>query len=278
MRIGITGYKGKLGSQLVSMGCEPVDYEVGSKAPLNYGLDCIINCAAVTNVDGCEVSVDTYWKAIRVNGEGVDCLADAFNGKIIHISSDYVFGGKRGPYSENYNREDDLPTKRMGYGVSKFVGEMFAKGHDNVHIVRTTGLYGGISKKSDFVSMILDFYNFDSPILKITSDLRGNQTYVPHLAEALIMCAERSDIPKILHIASKEVITRYEFALMIAFMFGLDKDRLVPVKSSQVPGWVAERPKKGGLRTGLAKKLGIPIYSILEGLEEYKNEPQRKRE
>lgn len=275
MKIGVVGYKGKLGSQLVHIGCEPIGYDVTSNIPLEGDWNCIIDCAAVTGVDQCEMSTEAYWKAIHVNGEGIANLANAFRGKIIYISSDYVFGGKRGPYSEDYIKEDDLPTKKMSYGISKFVGEQFAKDYDNVHIIRTTGLYGGVSNKQDFVSLVLNSFNYDFP-LEVADDLHGNQTYVPHLAEALIMCAERSDIPKILHIASKEVITRYEFALMIASIFGLDKYKLIPVKSTQIPGWIAERPKKGGLKTNLAKKLGIPIYPVLEGLEAYKNELQRK--
>lgn len=270
MSIGILGYQGRLGSQLVHMGCEPIDYDITSKKKLGGNWDVVINCAAITDVDWCE-DQKNYWKAIEVNAYGVRDLAESYSGEIIHISTDYVFSGKRGPYSENYNKSDDLPTNRMAYSLSKWVGEQFAKEHEHVKIIRTTGLYGGVSKQHDFVKMILTSYKTNLPAIQVSKDLRGNQTYIPHLAEALIMYAETKQKPKVLHIASKEVISRYEFALMIASVFDLDKEKIKPVKSEQIPMWIAERPKKGGLKVSLAEKLGLPIYTILEGLEAYKS-------
>ena len=74
--------------------------------------------------------------------------------------------------------------------------------------------------------------------------------------------------PSILNLGSKEVISRYEFALMIASVFYLDKQLLNPVE--KVQGWIAPRPKKGGLRVDLARKLGLPIYSIIDGLKAHR--------
>lgn len=276
MKIGIIGPHGRLGSQLVHMGCDPIEYDITGKEPLYGNWDVIINCAAKTKVDLCETDKDYYWKAIDVNGYGTNNLANIWLGKkIIHISTDYVFGGKRGPYSENYFQEDDLPTKKMSYGVTKFVGEQFIKQYEHVQIIRTTGLYGGVSGKSDFVNLILDTFNIGTGEIEVSKDLLGNQTYIPHLAEALIKCTDSKvypNLPHTLHIASKEVVSRYEFALMIASVFGLDKTKIKPVKSEKVPGWIAERPKHGGLKVKLAEKLGLPIYTIMEGLEAYKNE------
>ena len=265
-KIGIIGYKGRLGSQLVHMGCEPIEYDITSNISLEGEWDIVINCAAKTNVDACERDTKYYWQAVEVNGYGVERLANNYKGKIIHISTDYVFSGKRGPYDEKYWKEDDFATRQMGYGVTKFLGELNAKSFENVYIVRTTGLYGGVSGRDDFLNMILDAYDVDLEV-QVTKNLFGNQTYIPHLAEALIMYAESKQKPKILHIASRDVISRYEFALMIASVYGLDKSKLIPVRSEQVPGWLAERPKKGGLKVKLAEKLGLPIYTVLEGLE-----------
>jgi dTDP-4-dehydrorhamnose reductase len=74
-----------------------------------------------------------------------------------------------------------------------------------------------------------------------------------------------------LHIGSKEVISRYEFAVMIANVFGFDSKLLIPVKNREVPGWVAPRPVKGGLKVTLAEKSKIPIYRILDGLKDYRD-------
>lgn len=279
MKIGIIGPHGRLGSQLVHMGCEPIEYDILSNESLDGDWDVIINCAAKTKVDLCETDQKYYWEAVRVNGYGIDKLAANWEKPIIHISTDYVFGGKRGPYSESSSREDDLPTPKMSYGVTKFMGEQFAKLYNNVYIVRTTGLYGGVSARSDFLNLILDTFYIGTGEIEVAKDLLGNQTYIPHLAEALIVCAERlqnANFPHILHVASKEVISRYEFALMIASVFNFDKSRITPVKSEKVPGWIAERPKHGGLKVKLAQKLGLPIYTIMEGLEAYKDEKAKK--
>jgi len=270
MKIGVIGYKGRLGSQLIYDGCEPIDYDITSQEKLDGDWDVVINCAAYSDVDGAEKN---YWKAIDINGRGVTYLADAFAGKIIHMSTDYVFGGNRGPYDEKYRKEDDLPTvKNTAYSISKFLGEMNATLYNHVYIVRTTGLYGGVSGHHDFVKMLLNAYASGSQDIKITKSLYGNQTYIPHLSEALIKYAETKQKPKVLHIASSDVVSRYEFAKMIADTFNLDKFRLTGVDSASVPGWVAERPKKAGLKTDLAVELGLPIYTIAEGLEAYKGE------
>lgn len=267
MRIGVTGYKGRLGSQLVNAGCEPIDYDVTSQKEFDWDGDVIINCAAKTDVDAC-ANENYYLNAIKVNADGIRNLGDRFNRSIIHISTDYVFGGKRGAYSETSKfREDDLPTTRMSYGITKFAGEMLANDYDNIYIVRTTGLYGGKHSKEDFLSMVLKSFRESNDDLLIASDLNGNQTYIPHLVEALIQYADLKNKPKVIHIASKEVISRYEFALMIASVYDLDKSRIKLVKSKNVPGWIEDRPLKGGLKVRLAEKLGLPIYSILDGLK-----------
>lgn len=275
--IYVTGYNGRLGSELVSMGCSPLDVNVADenlKIDLDPEQDIIVNCAAKTDVDACEETKNKaayYWQAVAVNGNGTKNLSEGWGdkGRIIHISTDYVFSGKRGPYTENFESDDDVPTRKMSYAVTKFMGEMYAKLYSNVYIVRTTGLYGSrTSPKGDFLNMILDnFSNGIEPIF-VTNELRSNQTYIPHFAKALLDYCQLEKMPKIIHIASKEIISRYEFAFMIADVFGLDGSKIIPCKNSEVPGWKAERPKRAGLRTDLAVSLGLPIYSIIDGLNE----------
>lgn len=283
--IYITGYRGRLGSQLISMGCRPLEVDVSREdllIDLSPENDIIVNCAAKTDVDRCEHDQDYYWKAVEVNGYGTRNLADGWkrgvkteehpdrqSGKIIHISTDYVFGGKNGPYSESFELDTDVPTRRMSYAVTKFMGELYAKLYDCVYIVRTTGLYGGVSPKNNFLNMILDNFSNGVEPIYVTNELRSNQTYVPHFAEALLAYCQ-SDMREIIHIASKEVISRYEFAFMIAEVFGLDGSKIIPCRNDEVMGWLAERPKKAGLKTNLASLLGLPIYSIIDGLKEAK--------
>lgn len=283
--IYIVGHKGRLGSQLIQMGCRPLHINITDqniKINLSEERDIIINCASKTDVDRCEHDQIYYWDAVEVNGYGIRNLAEnntpktRWKGKILHISTDYVFAGKRGPYSEDYFKEDDVPTRKMSYAVTKFMGELYAKEYENIHIIRTTGLYGGVSLRNNFLNMILDNYNNGVDNIYVTNELHGNQTYIPHFAEALIACTRIENLPKILHIASKDVISRYEFAFMIAEVYGLDGSKIIPVKNDQVPGWIAKRPVKGGLKVKAAEKLGLPLYSISQGLEASKNEYLRQ--
>jgi dTDP-4-dehydrorhamnose reductase len=144
--------------------------------------------------------------------------------------------------------------------------------HGNT-LVRTTGLYGR-NGHHDLAQLVRSMLSQGNP-LPVSKNLMGNQTYIPHFAEALINIANRPDdfynIP-ILNVASQEVISRYEFALMVASVFELDKKLLLPVTNKYISGWVAERPTKGGLKVNLARKMKVPIYNILDGLKALKND------
>ena len=267
--IYVTGGKGRLGSELVRLGCIPIECDVRYVESVQESLsvttpkDILIHCAAYTNVDEAETK-DGQELALKVNIRGTDHVRYFHKGRMVLISTDYVFSGKRGPYKEN--SKVDSPVN--AYGWTKWGSEtVFSTPfHEGDTIVRTTGLYGGPSGKHDFTKLVIDSLR-DGKELQITKSLIGNQTYVPHLAEALVVLAILAKPPRILNLGSKDIISRYEFALMIASIFDLDKELLRPVVG--VDGWVAKRPTKGGLRTGLAEKLGLPIYTVKEGLKHY---------
>lgn len=276
MDIAVTGHLGRLGSELIRQGCIPFalngkKIDVTDQGAVQAGVlalkpDVIVNCASFTGVDACEES-QAFHDAIRVNLWGVEFLKENFPGRLIHISTDYVFSGRSGPYDEK--RSGEMPVNN--YGWTKMGGEvvLLTDHRPGDLLIRTTGLYGrGIHL--DFFKMI---YNalLAGETVQVSASLRGNQTYVPHLARAIIDISNRpGDFSKIqiLNIASAEVVSRYEFALMIASVFKLDKNLLVPVTNREVPGWIAARPTRGGLKIGLAKKMRVPIYKISDGLRE----------
>ena len=277
-RIAVTGHEGRLGAELIKVGCTPLELDITDREVVAESIksekpEVIINCAAFTDVDACEKD-EYYKKAFAVNTFGVGKLRDEFDGLLIHISTDYIFSGKRGPYSETYYKYDPVNA----YGLTKMAGEAVLQTHwkKNSVIVRTTGLYGGCSGRRDFFQLVRD-YLFRKPEeedivfanLDVSKSLRGNQTYIPHLVEALIHLVNAEYHPKVVNIASKDVMSRYEFAQMIADVFGWEKQLLKPVKN--IPRWDAKRPTRGGLKTRFAEKLGLPIYTISEGLEALKN-------
>lgn len=278
MKIGVTGYRGRLGNQLSKdcyiLTCDITNEREVLRTIVDLRPDVVINCAAITDVDACEKDEDA---AMEVNFYGVENVRKACDDvecRMIHISTDYVFNGKNGAYSET---RKPLTVKNgepvNSYGWSKLGGESIMIPDDNTIVVRTTGLYDH-TDRHDFLKLVMDTVGQGKELM-VTKQLIGNQTYVPHLAEGLLTLAEKPEIFKkrdILHIASKDRMSRYEFALIIAGMFGYDKELIIPVNNKDIPNWVAPRPTKGGLLTSQAVRDGIPIYTIMEGLQECKNQ------
>lgn len=266
MKIAVTGYKGRLGSELVRRGCIPFDADITNKQQVNHQVavldpDVIINCAAYTDVSACE-DEEEYRTAMNVNYVGIKNLRIAYHKLIIQVSTDYVFNGKKGPYAEH----SPYTVAVNSYGMTKQAAEIMLETYPfPFSIVRTTCLYDPYIRK-DFVSSALNSLREEGKFMA-TNRLSGNPTYVPHLAEGIMKLVELPNIPDIIHIAGKDVLTRYEFALMIAGVFGYDKNKILFTNKLFGAG---NRPAKGGLKTGLAKKLGIQLYSTLEGLQDYK--------
>ena len=138
----------------------------------------VINCAAYTDVDGCETNVET---AMQVNGEGVAHLAMAsreIGARLVHISSDYVFdGGKGSPYVEG-----DAPCPLGVYGQSKLAGEMNAAFNPDHLIVRTQWLYG--LHGNNFVETMLRLAK-EKDELSVVDDQIGSPTWTVDLAHAI---------------------------------------------------------------------------------------------
>jgi dTDP-4-dehydrorhamnose reductase len=274
-RISVTGPNGRLGSQLILMGGTPLECDLTDEEDVAMALamvkpDVIINCAAYTKVDSCET--DEGWKkAVAVNLRGVDRLRRLYSGRLIHISTDYIFNGKNGPYAETYKEYDPVNM----YGSSKLGGEIALLNPEDktkeTCIVRTTGLYGATMSKDDVANLVIDRLS-EGRYLTMTNELIGNQTYIPHLAEALMKLAGMEWTHKIVHIGSEEVLNRYEFALMVASVFGIDKSLISYCRNKDVLGWIAPRPKKGGLKTNLAKRLRLPIYTVLDGIRRLRDD------
>lgn len=144
----------------------------------------VVNCAAYTDVDGCEANVDA---AMQVNGEGVAHLAMAtrtIGARLVQISTDYLFdGAKGGPY-----REDDLPHPLNVYGESKLAGEMNAAFNPDHLIVRTQWLYGLHGR--NFVETMLRLAG-EKDELDVVDDQIGSPTWTVDLARAIIALIDK---------------------------------------------------------------------------------------
>lgn len=174
----------------------------------------VVNCAAYTDVDGCESNVET---AMQVNGEGVAYLAMATRetgARLVQISTDYVFdGSKGGPYLE-----DDLPHPLSLYGESKLAGEMNAAFNPEHLIVRTQWLYGLHGR--NFVETMLRLAG-ERNELDVVDDQFGSPTWTVDLAGAIVALID-SGCTGIYHAANAGSCSWNEFARAIFEEAGLE--------------------------------------------------------
>lgn len=223
--------------------------------------DVIMNAAAMTNVDACETEREMCWK---VNVEGVENLIEAakrYDTKLIHVSTDYVFDGKAGPYTE-----DDRPEPLSYYGKSKLASEnALRKSGIPFVIARTMVLYGfAPGVKPNFALWLIESLEKRHKVT-IVDDQIGNPTLVDDLAYGLIQAFEM-ERTGIYHIAGRDIVSRYEFALKLAKVFDLDPLLITPVKTASLHQ-PAPRPLKSGLITLKAEvELGYKPSTVEQGL------------
>jgi dTDP-4-dehydrorhamnose reductase len=232
----------------------------------------LINAAGATDVDWCETHREEAW---NVNVVGVENLVEAsrkVNAKLIHVSTDYVFDGKNGPYAE------DAQARPISYyGKTKLAGENAVRtGGIAYAIVRTIVLYGtGINVRKNFVSWVIGSLRAGQRI-RCVDDQMSNPTHVSDLAQAILKIFE-TDRCGIYHVCGKEKVSRYEFAVRIAEVFGLDVSLIDRIQSSQrlQP---APRPLVTGFITLKAElELGIKPMNVTEGLLLLKSEVHSQR-
>ncbi|KAA3604657.1 MAG: SDR family NAD(P)-dependent oxidoreductase [Calditrichaeota bacterium] len=229
--------------------------------------DVVVNTSAKTNVDACE---DEREDAIETNVGIVKNLAELCGSAIplIQISTDYVFDGDSAPYTES-----SKPNPQGFYGETKHQAEEFLQKSNCIwSVLRTQILFGnGKNLKADFVSWLLKSLKNNSPV-KIVTDQIGNPTLASQLAKGILAVIERKPYNEILHCSGREGINRYEFSLIAAEIFGLDKSLISPVTSSEFKQ-KAKRPANSTFKTNYSEKaLGFEFLNPKETLLAYQKE------
>lgn len=202
--------------------------------------DVIFNAAAITDVDLCEREPAL---CDRVNRDAVGHLA-ATGVPLVHISSDYVFDGEAGPYSE------DAPTHPLShYGRAKLESEALAlSGSPRSLVARTMTLWGrGKGMKTSFVDFVRDSLAAGKEI-RIVTDQWGNPTLAEDLGMALWKLVEGSR-SGIYHVVGSDWNSRHEWAVAIAAFHGLDAGLIKPCLTADLKQ-AARRPLRSGLKIG----------------------------
>ena len=210
--------------------------------------DIIINLAAFTDVDKCELEEK---KAYEINFNGVKNLCKNFSGHFIQISTDYVFDGMNGPYNE-----DDKTNPISIYGKTKLDAENWLiDNHSKSTILRSNVIYSYSQKtKASFLKWIVESLIAKKPI-EVVNDQWNNPTWTYSITKIINLLIEHEQYG-LFHYADKDILNRFQFAQLIAKVFELNDSMISPI-STDVLNQQAPRPMKSGL---LTKK----IESVLE--------------
>ena len=270
LRALVTGANGLVGSRLVRLlsfmghqtfamargplrgtapaGTTYVCAELGDADGLSQTLrelrpDVVINCAAMTDVDGCEREPSLAYTA---NVEGVATLARSareLDSHLVHVSTDYVFDGDAGPYDV-----DAIPNPRGVYAITKHMGEeavraLCPKGRWT--IARTAVVYGWPSTgKNNFGSWLIDALSHRREV-KLFSDQWVSPSHAGNVAEMLAELAQRR-LAGLWHTSGADVLDRVTFGRQLCERFGFDPALIVPSRMSDV-NLPSPRPAKSGL-------------------------------
>ena len=232
--------------------------------------DVTINCSAITDLDFCEKNKS---QALNVNSLGAQKLAHACNlydSHLIHISTDYVFDGKAGPY-----RENDVPNPISYYGQTKHQSEeLILKENENFCVVRTGMLYGWCQNKQNLATMIISELRNDKQV-KLINNLQVSPSYTDNIAELILELALMK-ISGIFNVANSSIVTRYDFGLLVSEVFELNKSLIKPISTEDFD-WSAPRPHKCGLLLDkVSKVLNKKPLTVKECLIRMREEEVRK--
>ena len=222
----------------------------------------VIHTASIGNVDYCERNKD---EAYLVNVEGTKNILNSckeHGAKIIFTSSNAVFSGEHGPYSEG---SETNPVNY--YGKTKLIAEELVKnaGLDYV-IARLILMYGWNyqNERKNSVTWLIEKLQLGENV-KMVNDTYTNPLFNIQAARALWQMIDRDNFG-VYHIAGKDRINRYEFALKTAEVFGLDKKLIESVPSDYFLGIAKRMPDTTYITTKMENDLGIPPMSLDEGL------------
>ena len=282
MKILVTGSNGQLGSEIKDLAnkynesdfffrdlpnLDICDLDQLNKFIHTHMIDCVINCAAYTDVEKAELNTES---AENINSNGVLNLLKVLkkvNGKLIQISTDYVFDGKQ---THPYNELD--PVNPIGvYGKTKRLGELKVINSEvDAIVIRTSWLYSSYGE--NFVKTMLRL-GLKKKELSVVSDQQGTPTYAKDLAKVCldILCSENQKIisenGKLYHYSNDGVVSWFEFANEIMKLRGV-KCKILPILSRDYPS-ITKRPHYSVLdKTKIKEDFNIRVAYWKDSLKE----------
>lgn len=287
MKVLVTGGRGQLGSQIHSiidrgksdLGKNNdrfkeseflfIDYRDLDIADLQsvknyiggYKPDIVINCAAYTNVDKCEIDRDAAFKANALGPRNIAIACENLGAKLVHISTDYVFDGKGHiPF-----KEYDVPHPVSVYGKTKLLGEEYVRNFcSRYFIIRTAWLYGEYGK--NFVKTIINAAR-EKGKLNVVNDQIGSPTYAEDLSYHILKLA-LTDEYGIYHCTGNGECSWFDFACKIVEYSGIDC-AVAPITSDKL-NRAAKRPSYSSLDNMMLRcTIGDEMREWEEALKQY---------
>jgi dTDP-4-dehydrorhamnose reductase len=225
--------------------------------------DWVIHCAALADVDACEMDPQ---QAAQLNSEVPRKLAHHVargGARLVHISTDAVFDGERGGYTE-----DDVPHPLGVYAQTKLAGERLVAQTNPDAIIARVNLFGWSTTGQRSLGEFF-FYNLQAgkSIMGFT-DVFFCPLLANHLGQILTRMLE-ARLSGLYHVVSRECLSKYAFGVQLARRFGLDENLIRPVSVHEAVLKAARSPRLT-LQTGkLARALGAPLPDLSTGLERF---------
>ncbi|OGN96591.1 MAG: dTDP-4-dehydrorhamnose reductase [Chloroflexi bacterium RBG_13_51_36] len=281
MKIAVTGANGQLGTDLCRalhdfdvIPLTHADVEITSvvsvrEVMMKHKPAVIINTAAFVRVDDCEDEQDKAFSVNCLGARNVAVVAQELGAKLVHISTDYVFGGETEPRTTPYT-EFDTPVPLSVYGRSKLAGENLARHFCLRHfIVRASALFGvagSSGKGGNFIETMLRLVE-ERDELRVVNDQVFSPTYTADLARKIAQLMT-GDYYGIFHVTNSGACSWYEFTVQIFKLTGITTP-IVPITSDQYPQ-KARRPSYSVLDNSHLRLLGMDdMRPWQEALEDY---------
>ena len=185
--------------------------------------DVILNCAAYTKVDLCEDNEDI---AYELNANSIKNFS-GFNGHFFHISTDYVFDGKDGPYYE-----DDITNPINIYGKSKLLGELIVEDLFDKHTILRTNILFGKDSNASFLNWVVNSLKNNQEI-KVVNDQINNPVSVYDCSKTINYLISEYILCKF-HLGSDYLCSRFDFAMKIAEAWSLDSDLVSDISTKEL--------------------------------------------
>ncbi|MFC1938408.1 dTDP-4-dehydrorhamnose reductase [Chloroflexota bacterium] len=284
MKVLITGANGQLGTDLCQAlhdfqviplthkDIEITNMNLVKESFSKYKPEIIINTAANVRVDDCETVQDKAFKVNALGAKNVAIAAEGIRAKLVHISTDYVFGGEAELRVAPYTEFDDPFPPNM-YGNSKLAGEDFV--HQfcrKPFVIRTSGLFGiagSSGKGGNFIETMLRLGK-ERDELRVVNDQVFSPTYSRDLAKKLVQLIT-TEYYGIFHITNNGACSWYEFTTEILKLAGL-KTSVIPIASDEYPQ-KARRPRFSVLDNYHLRLLGMDdMRTWKEALRDYMKE------